>query len=498
MEVFEIVIGVVFFLLLFSTIVTSVIEFVNNRNRIQKRQAYLYDSILSVFSDGHRDLNWGYKIYDHPKIKALKSAPNRYPVYISSSTFADVLLAVLIDHYDTYARWGQNVNERYTYGHVLNAIDNLKEGKVKKLMRSFLTVEAADKEKDKINALKENIKTWYDNYQDRVSGNFRKSIKRDLLWYGWLVALLLNINLFPLTHKLVTNREFRGSVVEMAEVAVESNFDTPNYLCEDCSEEAFEKEYEKEVDLQLKKADSALNLLSTSGAPFFWDIPLSSRAKRTKYLLTQIAVLQKQKEDTLRVIKGRFCLLRAFITSGKADSIDQAIQKIIVLEPDSVDKSKLNALFRKYKVGMDTSLIKQLLFFYESVADSTTLTGCLPTATIQKKYDACLTDCGCVERIKTEQLALKSIDNRIENYNKEIDLYDDLFEIGIVEEICRVVCLPFRIINHNLRSPTDWVSYVFGTLLMAMAGSAGSGFWFDVLVKLINIRRAGVKPAKKE
>lgn len=44
----------------------------------------------------------------------------------------------------------------------------------------------------------------------------------------------------------------------------------------------------------------------------------------------------------------------------------------------------------------------------------------------------------------------------------------------------------------------NWARWVAGILLSSLALSAGSSFWFNLLVKLVNIRRAGAKPVRMD
>ena len=39
-----------------------------------------------------------------------------------------------------------------------------------------------------------------------------------------------------------------------------------------------------------------------------------------------------------------------------------------------------------------------------------------------------------------------------------------------------------------------WTSRIIGWLIAALATVMGSGFWFDLLNKLLNLRSAGTKP----
>jgi len=41
---------------------------------------------------------------------------------------------------------------------------------------------------------------------------------------------------------------------------------------------------------------------------------------------------------------------------------------------------------------------------------------------------------------------------------------------------------------------TDWIWYILGIVITALSISMGAPFWFDLLLKFINVRKAGVKP----
>ncbi|MEJ0102754.1 MAG: hypothetical protein WDO19_09455 [Bacteroidota bacterium] len=44
----------------------------------------------------------------------------------------------------------------------------------------------------------------------------------------------------------------------------------------------------------------------------------------------------------------------------------------------------------------------------------------------------------------------------------------------------------------------DWLMSIVGWFLAAIAISMGAPFWFDLLIKLVNIRRAGIKPKDED
>src|SRR5687768_10855915 len=91
------IIAMTLIILVFSTIISLLVEHLNNLNFRQKRQMYLYDSIRKALNEP-KGINWGSLMYLHPQIRSLKSKRHRYPAYISSSTFADALIQVVREY----------------------------------------------------------------------------------------------------------------------------------------------------------------------------------------------------------------------------------------------------------------------------------------------------------------------------------------------------------------------------------------------------------------
>ncbi len=505
-QVFDTIIATVLIFLIFSSIVSAVVEWRNNLNVRQKRQMYLFRSVMKAFDDlTKNDVRWAWLLYNHPLISSLKSERKRFPVYISASTFAEALLGVVIE-FDRLSGVRRNDSNRWEYpdpgsgdeyDEITRAIGNLSESRIKRLLVSFLNIDADNK--NKVDQVKENIKTWFNNSQDRVIGEYRKSLRRDLFWYGFLIALFFNINFITILHTIITDGDLRRSLVAEAERTVSAGFEKPQNACADCDYEEFYNYYENEIDRKIGRVDSALNRLVTSGLPVLWEIPRSPRQIRTNYLLTRIEALKYQKEDTLDVILGRYCLVNAFIDNGQQeDSVHQAIVDVLKLDVDSLSKPKIDTIFKEKGIKMAGDHYKELLFFYQSVRDSLSLKNCLPTPTIQEKYDSCLTDCGCVDRITFTAEVIKQIDDRIQNYEYEVDLYDELFAQNFARRFAEWCCLPYDVFVYNIRSVREFFIYIFGALIMAIAGSGGSSTWFDLLVKLFQVRRAGSRPTKAD
>jgi hypothetical protein len=58
--------------------------------------------------------------------------------------------------------------------------------------------------------------------------------------------------------------------------------------------------------------------------------------------------------------------------------------------------------------------------------------------------------------------------------------------------------LPGYFSNHLQLTFWNFLLYFAGIAITAFSLSAGAPFWFDLLLKLVNIRRSGAKPAESK
>lgn len=52
-------------------------------------------------------------------------------------------------------------------------------------------------------------------------------------------------------------------------------------------------------------------------------------------------------------------------------------------------------------------------------------------------------------------------------------------------------------VHNNYPTLVSWVLYIFGIIITGFSLSYGAPFWFDLLVKMVNLRRSGIKPETK-
>jgi hypothetical protein len=502
----ETLIAVTVVLLAYSTIVSLFVEYINNANSRQKRQMYLYDSIRKALNDP-KEFYWGDLVYQHPHIASLKSTTHRFPAYIASSTFADALLAVIKEHhFYSLIRIDPQDRDRVIikldplagkpeFEQLTECINDLPEGNFKRLMRSFLMVP----NNNKMETFTNNIKIWFDNYQDRVTGEYKKSIRRDLLWFGITFAVLFNINILVIIKAVATDGNLRTSLVAQAETAVKKSIVEPGrIICNNCTMEEFEKKYNEIVSRGLMSGDTLINWLSTSGLPIGWELPQTHREIVISYLTNEIKTLTKLKKDTVENLQKKYCLISSYLQAqGQLDTDAVHRMTIELLACQSPDADILDSLGRKYAIDFGPYAKKGITHFFTKVA-STDSQKCFPEEATESTFQECLAGCKAIDQLQFQEAVKALISDRIRNNQLEIELYDRLYNRTWYRHPKQLAGFPAAVLKYNLRDPQDWIVFFFGTVLMGLAGVVSSNVWFKILVQLFNLRSVGVKPKKQD
>ena len=162
--------------------------------------------------------------FDHHMIQGLSEKERKKTIeYISSDLFADVLIDVIINRNQSTVelkkiekdgkvvfelkKTEKKTNNEPQGDHkdtqlmevVKSGIDAMNTGTLKDLLTSFHLKSSNDYQ-----SFVNQIKTWYDEYQDRVTGWYRAKQKKTLLAIGFVVAIGLNvdsIHLFTVINK---------------------------------------------------------------------------------------------------------------------------------------------------------------------------------------------------------------------------------------------------------------------------------------------------------
>lgn len=255
--VLETIISLVLVILIFSVLVSCVQE--GYVTLTKSRGKMLQLSINDVLNDAFNK-NFAYLFYQHPQIDLLKRKQGELPSYIDGATFARTLIDLiarestetvyeesadkktllkkeqfkksaferssllqptgeLLANGLTITSTTNPLNVDQTTRFLLGA-DTLEHSDLKKLLLSFsgnnntLTTET----------LQQQIENWYNNYMDRVTGWYKRKIRKNIFFAAALVTIAFNLNFITLSKTLYADSKLRSTLVVMADsLAKESN-----------------------------------------------------------------------------------------------------------------------------------------------------------------------------------------------------------------------------------------------------------------------------------
>ena len=204
LNLLSIVIGIVFVLLLFSLLATTIMEMLaglltlRGKNMINAIKSMLGDSETKVFTS-------------HPYYKQLGEKANllRFlrkdslpPSYIRPGTFTGILMDIL------------QVNST---GEVRTAISNLPEGKMKEVL-SYLYRESYED----VAVFRVKVEEWFNEVMERASEWYVSNIRIWLFWVGMTIAVSFNVDVIAIYSNLSTNAALREYLADSATQFVET------------------------------------------------------------------------------------------------------------------------------------------------------------------------------------------------------------------------------------------------------------------------------------
>lgn len=214
----QIVIGIVFVMLLFSLLASTVMELLAGYLSLRGRQ--LVRAIQGMVGP---DVTGDF--LRHPFFQQLAAgskertrfagARRALPSYITGSTFSAILLDIMeIDNRD-------DLKAR---------IDNLPEGASKKLAQ-FLYKQT----NGEVIEFKKKLEDWFGEVMDRASGSYKRNAQRWLVGIGLALAVLFNADVINIYHNLSVNSALRDMVANAAtafantqQAPVAPNLDNPD------------------------------------------------------------------------------------------------------------------------------------------------------------------------------------------------------------------------------------------------------------------------------
>ena len=198
LNLLSIVIGIVFVLLLFSLLATTIMEMLaglltlRGKNLINALKSMLGEKETRIFTDHAYFKQLGEKAN---LFRIFRKAPLP-PSYIRPATFTSILMDIL------------QVNST---GEAKAAIESLPESKLKEVL-SFLYRESYDD----IALFRQKVEHWFNEVMERASEWYVNSVRIWLIWVGFTIAVIFNVDVIGIYTSLSTNASLREYLADTA------------------------------------------------------------------------------------------------------------------------------------------------------------------------------------------------------------------------------------------------------------------------------------------
>jgi hypothetical protein len=231
----DVAIGLVIMYLILSLVCTVVNEYIASKLNLRSRS--LQDSLLELIDDQ----NVRTRFYEHGLIAgtnralvrasalfgagatgtgqgpAAAPAPRDHPSYIASTTFVLALMGSLT---------GSDVagGDVPQFAELQAAIRKLPPSRVKSALVASLATSQGD-----FDRFRASVATWFDDSMDRLSGAYKRNLKRISILVGCAIAVIVNADSFQVGRTLWSDSALRAEMVQVADTTSKSRSDQANY-----------------------------------------------------------------------------------------------------------------------------------------------------------------------------------------------------------------------------------------------------------------------------
>lgn len=485
--VLDVFIGLVLIYLLYSLLITIVGEIVVSW--IGLRSRILRVSVEKMLNDGYyyrrpsaaRNFLWflwfivqrfflkefkGFKqsfagkFYEYPSIKYLAARGGEKktlftetkPSYLSDEIFADTLIQMLKDKGS-----GATDFERIKFCLAFNTY--MVQPSTLKRMSDIATNSGDD-----INDFKKNLKSWYNETQDRTSGWYKRKMQLILFWMGFIVAVIFNVDSLKIAKILAKDEKARDQLVNMG---IELSKDSARYgeflkKNDTTLPQAVLDSGYRRITKDLEEANMVLGLgWGTDTLTESEEITIDSADKRFNEIKRQRSIFQSSRENIQRS--------KASINDYN-NKIESALEELSLLEINLL-KSGDSATFSR-EIGVVRKQIAQ--YKAQKTRDSLIIVHSTPRL---NQVPANIS-----RTLRSEFVAI----NRFDTVGTTRIIVKGRRHYNGFEKFTYVLGAIFR-------------DYRFiGFLITGLMLSLGAPFWFDLLKKLVSMRGDGVKPEEKK
>jgi len=427
---------------LFSILVSVVNEWFSHF--FDRRSKLLREAITKIIDDKF-NLNYAELFFNHYSIQAITryrfSMGSRFlqvfgakvqptekgPQYISSQTFADVLIDLIANQHlhqqsalpekdeKGFAKLDAEGKKIFVltspestlplHERFQASLKNLHPSPFTDILKGFSDKAGADQEK-----LKRLIAEWFDTYMERVSGWYKNKQRSKVLVIGFIVAIGLNIDSLHLLKVIAMDDTLRANLVATGEQIAKEYAATNDSIRQTT---AAQLRFFQKADSVMKSAPNTTTAQSSAVTPAQKDVP------------KEIKELEK-----------------------------------LLIRADSASKKYRDQKDEILGIAADLSLP---IGWNREMAP----------------WSWCKREVGGNSQTSTET------DRHTKNYWQEGGMTGHQGLLAYEQE--RNAGTSFWVI----------LKYVLGILITAVSLSFGAPFWFDVLARVVNIRRSGTKPEKK-
>lgn len=198
LSLLSVVIGIVFVMLLFSLLTTTVMEML--AGFFSLRGKHLVLAVQNMLGGKTKDF-MRHPYYRQLTMNANTRGENRvsdktFPSYIGSGTFSAILVDILEGNPET------RIGER---------LDAMPDGELKKVL-TFLWKQAGDD----AGAFRAKTEEWYNEVMDRASGWYKRKTRTWLLLIGATITLIFNVDALQIYSNLSVNAALSEYVADAA------------------------------------------------------------------------------------------------------------------------------------------------------------------------------------------------------------------------------------------------------------------------------------------
>jgi len=287
--VLDTVIGVVFVVILFSTVCAAVRESVESL--LKTRASYLEYGIRELLNDKSAS-GLVTQLYTHPLVSGLftddykpaeASARSMFswgrrnlPSYIPAKNFASALIDIAVR--------GQVGGEPPSKDLGKIDLDTIKAsvGKIENPRVARVLLNAVDLAEGDLNRAVANVEAWFDSGMDRVSGWYKRLSSRIILGIALVLAVFLNVDLIRVGRELYNDDAQRAMVLAYAQSAMpdQTMLTDRKKAFDRLSDKTFPVGWDGKTFEQAWEETGVQNLAgwlftafaATLGAPFWFDV----------------------------------------------------------------------------------------------------------------------------------------------------------------------------------------------------------------------------------